>query len=89
MSSQADDQPQTVTITVADLEGIIQRAVRTAVREELRRLLHEGPADPAGDAQLLQEALEALVYIDAPPETVQPWYLSPLASGVLAHRLHR
>jgi hypothetical protein len=72
--SKATDEQQTVTITVAELEEIVQRTVR----EELHRLLHEhlpamrhellheGPDDPEGDAQLLQEALEILA--NTPPD---------------------
>jgi tRNA A37 threonylcarbamoyladenosine dehydratase len=85
MSTPTSEQQQTVTISVADLEAIIQRTVRETVREELRRLfyqnlpairhylLHEGPDDPEGDEQLLQEALETLEYINAHPESVQSW----------------
>jgi hypothetical protein len=68
MSKATDEQQQTVTISVAELEEIVQRAVREELRRLLRQhlpamrhyLLHEGPDDPEGDAQLLQEALEIL-----------------------------
>jgi hypothetical protein len=81
MSKATDEQQQTVTITVAELEEIVQRAVREELRRLLRQhlpamrhyLLHEGPDDPEGDAQLLQEALETLEYIKAHPESVQSW----------------
>ncbi|NJP07958.1 MAG: hypothetical protein HC837_21215 [Chloroflexaceae bacterium] len=78
MSTQTSEQQQTVTISIADLEAIIQRTVRETVREELRRLLyqhlpairhyllHEGPDDPEGDEELLQEALEILA--TTPPD---------------------
>ncbi len=62
----------TITISLADLESIIQHAIQKAVREELTRLLrtpdraildyweHEGPEDPAGDEKLLAEALVSI-----------------------------
>jgi hypothetical protein len=79
--SKATDEQQPVTISVAELEEIVQRAVREELRRLLRQhlpamrhyLLHEGPDDPEGDAQLLQEALEALEHAHAHPETVQSW----------------
>lgn len=83
MTTQTGEQQDTVTISVVDLEAIIERALRNAVREELCRLFHqhlprpfvtalplEGADDPAGDEQRLQEALEALAYSNAHPETV-------------------
>jgi hypothetical protein len=62
----------TITVSLTDLEALIRRVVHEAVREELRRLLrpssataadywvHEGPEDPAGDADLLAEALQVI-----------------------------
>jgi hypothetical protein len=81
MTNVTDEHQQTVTISVAELEQIIQRTVREELRRVLHQnlpairhyLLHEGPDDPAGDEQLLQEALEILAYIEAHPETVQSW----------------
>lgn len=58
-----------VTIRPTDLESLIRRVVKEAVQEEFTRLfraptrslleylMHEGPEDPAGDEQLLTEAL--------------------------------
>ena len=58
----------TVSLSPAQLEQLIRRIVR----EEVSRLLqpskpsvlddwsHEGPDDPEGDAELLQEALEVI-----------------------------
>ncbi len=80
-----DRPPATVTLTLAELEAIIQHAVRQAVREELAQqlrahlpairyyLLHEGPDDPAGDAILLQEALADIAYIQQHPESLMAW----------------
>jgi hypothetical protein len=58
-----------VTIRPTDLESLIRRVVKEAVQEEFTRLfrtpnrslleylVHEGPDDPAGDEQLLAEAM--------------------------------
>ncbi len=67
----------TIPMTPAELESLIRRVVR----EELTRLAqdpaasilhdwrHEGPEDPAGDEELLREALELRErYRDAPEE---------------------
>ncbi len=60
----------TVTLSVADLETLIRRVVR----EELSRAhqaytpsivddwSHEGPLDPDGDEQLLEEAITVLTH---------------------------
>lgn len=60
----------TITISLTDLENVIQRVVKDVVRDELSRALrtqsramleyweHEGPDDPAGDKALLKDALE-------------------------------
>ena len=59
----------TITISLIDLEALIRRVVREAVREELVRMLrksrppiledweHEGPDEPGGDEELLAETL--------------------------------
>ena len=69
--NQLDVTP-TVSFSVNELEVIIQRAVRKAVREEFSHLLQrqrpsigddwsqEGEPDPEGDRALLAEALEML-----------------------------
>ena len=69
--NQLDVTP-TVSFSVNELEVIIQRAVRKAVREEFSRLLQrerpsvvddwsqEGEPDPEGDMALLAEALELI-----------------------------
>jgi len=68
-----------ITIGLTDLEDIIQRTVQQVVREELTRLLrtpdrsildyweHEGPDDPAGDAELLKEALTMIEQYEKSP----------------------
>jgi len=68
-----------ITISLNDLEGMIQRTVQQAVREELTRLLrtpdrsildyweHEGPDDPVGDAELLKEALAMIEQYEKNP----------------------
>ncbi|HKZ84423.1 MAG TPA: hypothetical protein VJ793_12280 [Anaerolineae bacterium] len=69
-----------IIINLTDLENLIRRVVREAVREELTRLLrtpdrsvldyweHEGPDDPAGDEQLLAEALTLIQQYEKNPE---------------------
>jgi hypothetical protein len=69
------------TITLAELESLIRRVVR----EELARVLrptapsvlddwsHEGPDDPAGDEELLAEALIVLEQYGDKPETWMRW----------------
>jgi len=69
-----------ITIKPIDLEHLIRRAVKEAVHEELGRLLqtpnralleywlHEGPDDPAGDEQLLAEALAVIEQHKENPE---------------------
>lgn len=59
----------TLTISLTDLERLIQRVAKETVRDELAHALstpsravleyweHEGPDDPAGDAELLNDAL--------------------------------
>ena len=70
----------TITIGLTDLEDLIHRTVQEAVREELVRLLrtpdrsileyweHEGPEDPAGDEELLAEALAMIQQYEENPE---------------------
>ena len=59
----------TITLNPMDLEAMIRRVVREAVREELRRLgedplailydrRHEGPDDPEGDEILARDGVE-------------------------------
>jgi len=55
----------TVTISVPELEAIIQRVVKETMREEMERLLfefwtQEGEADPREDEILLRDALEQI-----------------------------
>ena len=69
-----------VVINPTDLEHLIRRTVKEAVHEEFARLLrtpnpslleywvHEGPDDPAGDEQLLAEALAAIKQYETNPE---------------------
>jgi hypothetical protein len=71
----------TVTLSPAQLEQLIRRIVR----EEVSRLLqsskpsvlddwsHEGPEDPEGDAELLQEALEVIRQRKQDPEASVGW----------------
>jgi len=51
----------TFSISLIDLEVLIRRVVREAVHEELASILdyveHEGADDPAGDAEILADAL--------------------------------
>jgi hypothetical protein len=70
-----------ITISLTDLENLIRRVVREAVREELACVApspapsilddwsHEGPDDPAGDEELLNEALAMLEEYGDKPET--------------------
>lgn len=70
----------TITIRLTDLEAFIRRVVREAVREELTHMLrmpsrsildyweHEGPDDPAGDEELLVEALAMIKQYEENPE---------------------
>jgi hypothetical protein len=71
----------TVTLSPAQLEQLIRRIVR----EEVSRLLqpskpsvlddwsHEGPEDPEGDAELLQEALQVIRQREEHPGTSVGW----------------
>lgn len=75
----------TITISLTDLENLIQRVVREVVREELERVprasarsilddwSQEGPDDPAGDEGLLKEALVTLEEYKDRPETWMKW----------------
>lgn len=66
MNAVAEDiKETTVTMSVAELEAIIQRAVQEAVREEMERVLfefwtREGEDDPREDEILLRDALEQI-----------------------------
>jgi hypothetical protein len=74
-----------ITISLTDLENIIRRVVREAMHEELSHLprapvasilddwSQEGPDDPAGDEQLLHEAMAALKQYGDKPETWTKW----------------
>jgi len=74
-----------ITISLTDLENLIRRVVREAVREELACVApspapsilndwsHEGPDDPAGDEELLNEALAMLEEYGDKPETWAKW----------------
>jgi len=90
-----------IIINLADLEHMIRRVVHEAVREELTRLLrtpdrsileyweHEGPDDPAGDEQLLAEALALIQQYEANPEgwkTLEE-FQAELAEAEAAHEL--
>ena len=79
----------TVSIGLPDLEDLMRRVVREVVREELLRLPHpatrtitpsilndwsqEGPDDPAGDDELLGEAMVVLDKYGEKPETWITW----------------
>ena len=70
----------TIPLAPADMEAMIRRIVKEAVREELDRLRrdpaailldwrHEGPDDPRGDEILLRDALaQSRRYRDSPEE---------------------
>lgn len=66
MNAVAEDiKETTITVTVAELEAIIQRVVQETVREEMKRLLfefwtQEGEDDPREDEILLRDALEQI-----------------------------
>ena len=73
------------TLSLAEMEDMIRRAVKEAVHEEFTRVLrrapasvaedwtHEGPSDPAGDQSLLAEALRAQERYRTNPETWMNW----------------
>jgi hypothetical protein len=79
----------TVSIGLSDLENLMRRVVREVVREELSRLSRarprpitrsilddwsqEGPDDPAGDDELLAEAMAVLDEYGNKPETWITW----------------
>jgi len=77
---RAESPKATITISLTDLENLIQRVVKEAVREELARALrrpsraileyweHEGPDDPAGDEALLQDALALIERYEKDPQ---------------------
>lgn len=76
-----EEAQTTVTLSAAEFEQLIRRIVR----EEVSRLLqapkpsivedwsHEGPEDPQGDAELLQEALEVIRHREQDPESSMGW----------------
>lgn len=69
------------TLTVTDLEHLIRRVVREEISHAFSTIApnpvhdwsHEGPDDPAGDAILLREALEAIAQIEQGLEVPMPW----------------
>ena len=90
-----------ITISLTDLEALIRRVTREVVREELTRLLrtpdrsileyweHEGPDDPAGDEQLLAEALALIQQYEEDPagwKTLEE-FEAELAEAEAAHEL--
>jgi len=98
---RAQSPKATITIGLADLENLIRRVVKEAVREELARALrrpsrtileyreHEGPDDPAGDEALLQDALALIERYEKNP---QGWktleeFEAELAQAEAAHEL--
>lgn len=74
-------EQQHITLSVSELEGLLERLVRSIVREELQAYLpalgvylqQSGEQEDDGDKQLLQEALAALEHARKHPETVQAW----------------
>ena len=72
--------PNIMSMERKEFEALIRHAVQDAVRAELYRILrtpscslleyweHEGPDDPAGDAQVIAEALELLQQYEKNPE---------------------
>jgi hypothetical protein len=73
------------TLSLAEMEDMIRRAVKEAVHEEFARVLrrapasvaedwtHEGPSDPTGDQSLLAEALTEREHYRTNPETWMDW----------------
>ncbi len=69
------------TISLAQLENLIRRVVREELARALRSTTpsilddwsHEGPDDPAGDEELLAEALIVLEQYGDKPETWMTW----------------
>ena len=74
-----------IAISPTDLETLIRRVVREVVHEELIHVAqptpisilddwrHEGPTDPQGDEELLQEALTVLTELKNKPEDWMSW----------------
>ena len=74
-----------IAISPTDLETLIRRVVREVVHEELIHTAqptplsilddwrHEGPTDPQGDEELLQEALAVLTDLKDTPEDWMSW----------------
>ncbi len=92
-----------VAITTRDLEHLIRRVVKEAVQEEFMRLfrapnralleywIHEGPDDPAGDDELLAEAM---TMIRGYEENKEGWktleeFEAELTEAEAAHELPR
>ncbi|MBM4458840.1 MAG: hypothetical protein FJ011_13895 [Chloroflexi bacterium] len=79
----------TVSFGLPDLENLMRRVVREVMREEFARLPYpptrsitpsilddwsqEGPDDPAGDDELLREAMTVLDVYGDKPETWMTW----------------
>jgi hypothetical protein len=71
--------------TIALSPDQLEQLIRRIVREEVSRLLrpskpsplddwsHEGPEDPDGDAELLQQALEVIRQREQSPEAAMSW----------------
>ncbi len=90
-----------ITVSLTDLENLIQRVVKEVVRDELARILrtpsraileyweHEGPDDPAGDAELLNDALAIIERYEKNPKgwkTLEE-FEAELAKAEAAHEL--
>ena len=75
----------TTTLSLDEMESLIQRAVKEAVHEEFARLIqrlpssivddwaHEGPDDPEGDRLVLAEALAESERYRAHPQEHLDW----------------
>lgn len=89
-----------IIINLTDLESLLRRIVREAVREEMARLLrrppsvlndwrHEGPNDPDGDEELAADALALLEQYQDNPDAWMSWedFKTELASAKTAGEL--
>jgi hypothetical protein len=89
-----------IVISLTDLENLLRRVVREAVREEIARLLrrptsvlddwrHEGPDDPEGDEELLVGALALLEQYKDDPDAWMSWeeFKAELASTEITGEL--
>ena len=75
----------TTTLSLNEMESLIRRVVKEAVREEFARVMqqlpssiaddwtHEGPDDPEGDRLLLAEALAESERYRADPQEHLEW----------------